>query len=413
MSSFPRALALGLVLAAGGGCGGSSGSPPAAPIPTPTPSPGGDAGVDPIFDQARLHDARLFIDPADWRALQEDFWANTYYAARISLDGRVLDQVGVRSRGEGSRSGAKPGLKVDFNRYVAGQEFGVYKSLDIDNQLQDPSFLRERLSFMVFEAMGIPAPHNSFARFYVNDEYWGVYSLTEPVSKPFLKARLGEESGNLFDYEWAFAWDFSFRGDDPGAYVPVPFQPQTNEDHLDPRGLVSFIQAVSETPDDRFVQDMGSWLDLVQFLTYLAVENAIAETDGFLGRQGVNNFYLYEHGQGRRFTFIPWDKDTALATLSVPVYQGVEKNVLARRLLADPTQRQTYVAALRRAVTSFVNARWLGPRADEAYAQIRASALEDSRKPWTNQQFEEAVSGTRGVIAGREADVLAQIGGSQ
>ncbi len=405
---------MGVALGACSG-GGAQSAGPTTPAPATTPTPGTtpptSSTSDPLFDQARLHDVRLSIDPSDWQALQANFRTNQYYAADIVLEGKVLRQVGIRSRGFGSRSAEKPGLKVDFNKYVSTQEYGVYKTMVLDNLLQDPSFLRERLSFAVFEAMGIPAPQNSFARFYVNDQYWGLYQVTEPISKPFLKARLGEESGNLFDYEWAFSWDFSFLGDDPKAYVPLPFEPQTNEDKLDARGLVDFIRAVNGTPDASFTNDMGAWLDRERFLTYLAVENAVAENDGFLGQQGVNNFYLYQYGGQRRFVFLPWDKDTSFQATSQPVFLRVETNVLARRLLLDPAMQQIYVSALRRAATSFVNERWLTPRLEAAYTQIREAVLTDPHKPFTNELFELGVGGVRGIIAAREADVLAQTGG--
>jgi spore coat protein CotH len=363
--------------------------------------------ADPMFNQTVLHDVRIVMDPADWQALRDNFFTNQYYAANISIDGEVLEQVGIRSRGAGSRNETKPGLKVDFNKYIRTQEFHGYKTLVLDNLTQDPALMRERLAFAVFEAMGIPAPQIAHGRLTVNDQYWGVYTLVEPVSKPFLKTRLGEESGNLFDYEHAFDWDLTFRGPDSSAYVPSPFQPQTNEDKLDPRGLVAFIRAINELPEAGFAAAISSWIDTERLLTYLAVENALAEYDGFVGDFGVNNFYLYQYGGQNRFVLIPWDKETNLQKGSWPANRRIETNVLTRKLLADPAQQAVYSAALRRAA-GFVNARWLGPLLEQAYAQIREAALLDTKKQVTNTDFELSVGGLRGVIAEREADILAQ-----
>jgi spore coat protein CotH len=361
-----------------------------------------------MFDQAVLHDTRIVMDPADWRALRDNFFTNQYYAANISIDGEVAEQVGIRSRGSGSRNETKPGLKVDFNKYIKTQEFHDYKTLVLDNLTQDPALMRERLAFAVFEAMGIPAPQLAHTRLTVNDEYWGVYTLVEPVSKPFLKSRIGQESGNLFDFEYVDAWDFSYKGANSSAYVPSPFQPQTNEDKLDPSGLVAFIRAVSELPEATFSLDIASWIDTERFLTYVAVENALAEYDGFVGDFGVNNFYLYQYGGQNRFVLIPWDKETNLAADTWPIQRRLETNVLTRKLLADPAQQAVYLAALRRAA-GFVNERWLGPQLEQAYAQIREAALLDTKKPVSNDQFELAVGGLRAVVAARERDILAQL----
>jgi spore coat protein CotH len=397
-------------------CGGGTSSPTGSSTPASS-TPGNPAatatspssGRAPIFDPLLLHEARLELDPSAWQALRDNYLSNQYYAANLSVDGVAVAQVGIRSRGSGSRSEQKPGLKVDFNRYVAGQEYYGYKSLVIRNFTQDPSMLRERLAFLVFEAMGIPSPYNSFARLTVNGEYWGLFALVEPVSKPFLKSRLGEESGTLYDYTWSFPYDFAWLGGNASAYVPLPFQPETNEDDADlADGLVAFIEAINDLPEAGFASAIGARLDVDRFLTHVAIENAIAERDGVVGDQGLNNFYLYEYGQKNRFVFIPWDKDSTFASGSWPLYRNLEDNVLTARLAADPAKRQVYADAVVRAVNSYVNPRWLTPQLETVYAQIRAAALADARKPFSNDEFEAAVAGVRGVIAAREHDVAAQ-----
>ena len=388
------------------GCGGGGTSSPSEPSATPGPPAGQAPSGAPIFNPAGLHEARLDLDPAAWQALRDNYLENQYYAANLTIDGAAVQQVGIRSRGEGSRSEDKPGLKVEFDKYVPAQEYYGYKSLVLDNMTQDASFLRERLSFLVFEAMGIAAPRNAFARLTVNAEYWGLYALVEPVSKPFLEARLGEKSGTLFDYEWVFPYDFSWLGPQAAGYVPLPFQPETNEEKPDvATGLVAFVRAINETPG---ASAMGRWLDVDRFLTHVAVENAIAEGDGIVGDQGLNNFYLYEYGAKNRFVFVPWDKDNTFRSGAWPLYRNLEANVLVRGLIADPAKRQVYADAVLRAVTSYVNPRWLTPQLESAYQQIRLAAQSDIRKPFTNPQFEAAVEGVRGVIASRESDVRSQ-----
>lgn len=398
-------VALALLGACGGGGGGSVSSPTEPPASPGASAPSGA----PIFDASRLHEARIDLDAGAWQALRDNYLDNQYYAANLSIDGVAVAQVGVRSRGEGSRSEEKPGLKVEFDKYVPAQEYYGYKSLVLDNLTTDASMLRERLSFLVFEAMGIASPRNAFARLTVNGEYWGLFSLVEPVSKPFLEARLGEKSGTLFDYEWVYPYYFAWLGPATVNYVPLPFQPETNEEKPDvAAGLAAFIQAVNETPDASFVSAITSRLDVDRFLTHVAVENALAEADGVVGDQGLNNFYLYEYGSKNRFVFIPWDKDNTFRSGTWDLYRNLERNVLTRRLTADPAKRQVYADAVVRAATSYVNPRWLTPQLETAYQQIRSAVQADTRKPFTNAQFEAAVEGVRGVIAAREPDVRAQ-----
>jgi spore coat protein CotH len=387
-------------------CGG--GAPSDSSI-TSTPVPGVPAAGAPIFDPTLLHDARIEMDPSAWQALRDNYLSNEYYAANFSVDGVAVAQVGIRSRGDGSRREEKPGLKIDFNKYVPSQEYYGYKSLVLRNFAQDASMLRERLALLVFEAMGIASPRNAHARLTVNGEYWGVFGLVEPVSKPFLKSRLGEESGTLFDYEWREYYDFRWRGENPDEYVPEPFQPETNESHPDVAdGLVGFVRAINETPISGYAAAIAPRIDVDRFLTHVAVENALAEGDGVVGDQGLNNFYLYEYGQKNRFVFIPWDKDNTFRSGSWPLYRNLEDNVLTARLTADAAKRQVYADAVVRTTTNYLNPRWLTPQLETAYQQIRGAALADARKPFSNGEFEAAVDGLRGVIAAREHDVNAQ-----
>ena len=364
--------------------------------------------ADPVFNPGVLHETRLVMDPADWRALRENYRENQYYSANVTIDGETVQQVGIRSRGAGSRNREKPGLKLDFNKYVQGQEFHGYKSMVLDNFAQDPSCLREHLAFLVFEAMGFPSPQNSFTRLYVNNEYWGLYGLVEPVSKPFLKARLGEESGNLFDYEPVSDYFFEWLGSDPDLYVPIPFQPETNEGRLDTSGLIAFIRAANLEPDETFESTIASFIDVDRLLRYVAVENALAEYDGFVGQYGMNNFYLYQYGGQNRFVLIPWDKDGALQEHGWPLLSRLEENVLIRRITRNPVKMQIYVDAVSEAVNSFVNPGWLQPKLDAAYALIRESVILDKSRSFSTEDFEIAVDGLSNIIETRQTDLLQQ-----
>jgi spore coat protein CotH len=364
---------------------------------------------DPMFDPGRLHEVRIVMDPADWQALRANFRTNDYYAANVSIDGEVIQQVGIRSRGKGSRSAEKPALLIDTNKYVAGQEFHGYKTIVLLNLVQDQSMLRESLALPVFTAMGIAASQIGHTRVTVNNEYWGVYNIKEDVTKPFLQNNLGDKEGTLYKYEWADEWWFTTRGGNAEAYIPLPFEPKTNEKSLDPAPLIDFVnKAINESSDASFLGEVSKYIDPDQFLTYIAVENAIAESDGMLGQQGMNNFYLYQLTGQNKFVFIVWDKNTSYQNPSWPLYKNVEQNVLARRLLTIPTKKQLYVDQVKKAVNSYVNTPWLGPKLEAMYTMIRESALADTKKPYTNTEFELSVSGLRGIIGARQADVSSQ-----
>ena len=63
--------------------------------------------------------------------------------------------------------------------------------------------MKEALSMALFARMGLAAPRVSHARVYVNGDYLGLFAVIEPIDKRFLRRTLGEDSGYLYEFEWA------------------------------------------------------------------------------------------------------------------------------------------------------------------------------------------------------------------
>jgi len=380
--------------------------------------------VEDLFDQLAVHDLRLTMKAEDWATLQAHYLEDTYYRADMQWRGQVVPIVGVRSRGSGSRNPYKPGLKIDFARYL-DQKFVGLKSVVLANAIQDPAMLKQRASMLMFARMGMPAPRVTHVRVFVNDAYLGLYMLIEPIDKTFLASAFvadqngkKENDGYLYEYAWKDAYEWDYLGSDLQIYADL-FEPKTRE--TDAPSLLygqldDFFRTFNEVRDSDFEAAVGEFLDLGTFVRYLAVENFIAERDGFLGYWGPNNFYMYRF-QGRKLMqVIPWDKDLAFWAPDYDIFQGVEDNVLARRALAIPALRRTYLetliacAAVAMApVSPDSPAGWLEAEVDKETAQIHASGVEDTQKPYTNERFDDelqkvlAFARTRGTFVLKEA----------
>jgi spore coat protein CotH len=93
-----------------------------------------------FFDNTVIHEIRIDLDPNDWAALKRDYLANTYYHAGVSSGLQSASDVGIRSRGNGSRSPEKPNLDVNIGKYVKKQII----DLDFSPQGQQPDLLDAR-----------------------------------------------------------------------------------------------------------------------------------------------------------------------------------------------------------------------------------------------------------------------------
>jgi spore coat protein CotH len=251
-----------------------------------------------FFDDSALQDVRLTVSTRDWETLKAHFEENTYYPADLTWRNITVRNVGIRSRGTGTRNGVKPGLKIDINRYLSNQEFLGLKAFDLKNMYTDPSVLRETVAFKIYARMGIAAPREAHARLFINDEYVGVYVIVEAVDRTFVSQTFGplegqtETGGYLFEYKWVFPYGFEYLGPDLQTYASL-FEPQTRDTDaiVNIYGPIEeMIRTINEAPDEDFATAVGKYLDLQLFMKYLAVETFTVEWDGFYRKLGDEQF---------------------------------------------------------------------------------------------------------------------------
>jgi hypothetical protein len=175
---------------------------------------------DDLFAEAGVQDLQLLVNSSDLALLRQDYTTNTYYPADVEYRGVRVRNVGIRSRGLGSRSATKLGLRVDMNRFSSGQRFFGETAVVLDNLWQDATLVRERLAMAMFERAGIAAPREVFVRLFVNGTYEGLYALTEEVNTQFLE-RTGAAGDVLFEFKWVTEYRAEDLGADPAAYVPL------------------------------------------------------------------------------------------------------------------------------------------------------------------------------------------------
>ena len=82
-----------------------------APAPQSTPNSPQPLESDPFFDNTKLQTISLTINSRDWQSLIDNYLDNTYYPSDLKWNTTTVRNVGIRSRGNGSRSGVKPGLR--------------------------------------------------------------------------------------------------------------------------------------------------------------------------------------------------------------------------------------------------------------------------------------------------------------
>ena len=357
-------------------------------------SAGAPAGVDALLDGSALNDVWIHINARDWQDLHTNYRDGTYYPVDFEWQGANIRNSGIRVRGNTTRNDHKPSFRIDFNRYVDGQDLFGLKAIVLNNSWHDPSMVHDDLSMLTFRRMGIPAPRQAHVRLYVGAarEYAGVYVISEEVSKTFLTATFGEDNGYLYEFHRQDGDNYGFQEQpDLGWYVPR-FGPKTHETesvanlYLPVRSLV---EAVNEARQDNLEDRLGDYLDVRTFITELAVQNFLAQTDGLVGGVGMNNFYLYRFAGKRLSMLIPWDQDNSFSRMDMPPSENMGTNVLASKIWNEPKYRNAYLARLLD-VADLVSTGWLEQEAARQYEQIRAAVYEDPLTPYSRDEFDQA-----------------------
>jgi hypothetical protein len=330
------------------------------------PDPGGVVAVpgpvvdpsDAVFDPSRVLEISIAIDPDDWEELrhQERHYLDvlgpscnvepperpyTYFPADIEIDGELVANVGVRKKGFfGSVNDDKPSLKVSFTEYVDGRRYAGLTRLTLNNNIPDPSQIKQCLGYGLFRLAGVPASRCNFAVVEVNGQPLGTFSNVESIKKPFLARNFGDDEGNL--YEGTLA---DFR---PG-FVNM-FERKTNKDDPD-RSDVEELVPLMEADDEVLLEAIEPLIDLERFYDLWAMEVILMHGDGYA--RNTNNYYIYNDPQTGRFTFVPWGIDVILQPDQTWSWEqqpppGVAwaVGVLTHRLYRYPPTRDAYLARI-------------------------------------------------------------------
>ena len=308
-----------------GGPMGGPGGPMGPRGPQTPPEPGrkiSPAEVKPAPAGAPLYDGRtlrtLFLDfeSADWEKEMADFNnTDVEMPAKLTVDGKSYVDVGVHFRGMSSFGGVGAGYKRSLNVSVdfvhADQNLGGYRTLNLLNAHEDPSFLRTVLYYQIAREY-IPAPKANFVRVVINGENWGVYVSAQQFNKEFIKEWHGTTKGARWKTPGSPGGKASlaYLGDDPAPYKKL-YEIKSKDDPAAWARLIQLCKVLNDTPPEELEAALAPILDVDGALKFLALENALVNNDGYWVRSSDYSIYLDEKG---RFHVIPHDANETFSS---------------------------------------------------------------------------------------------------
>ncbi|PIQ08924.1 MAG: hypothetical protein COW71_09155 [Ignavibacteriales bacterium CG18_big_fil_WC_8_21_14_2_50_31_20] len=267
-----------------------------------------------LYDDSEVALIEITINPENLSWIYNNVQSDSMHYATFNFKNKwideTIDSIGFRLRGNTSRGSAKKSFKISFNSFVNGKDFYNVEKLNLNGEHNDPSIVRSKLCWDIYNKIGIPSSRAAHAAVYINGEYYGLYISAEHIDEEFLQKNTADDSGNL----WRCLWpaDLTYRGSNEEDYFPynsdeTPYSLKTNEDEYDYSKLAKLISTINLTPNQYWIDSLENILAIPEFLKYLAVNTLVGSWDDY--RSLMNNYYLYYEPNSKIFHWIPYDYD--------------------------------------------------------------------------------------------------------
>ena len=304
----------------------------------------------------------------------------------------MYSQVGVHLKGSvGSFRPLddKPGFTLDFSEFKEGQKFHGLRRIHLNNSVEDPSYVNEKIGSELFQAAGIPSPRVTRALVVLNGRALGLYVLKEGFTEDFLSCHFRRVGGGL--YEPDEDRDVDGRLKRNSVIAPVENQ----------AALKTLAAAVLERePTERWRQ-LDHALDTERFLAFMAMEVMLGHRDGYcLAR---NNFRVYHDLDKDKMIFFPHGMDQLFGTASLP-WQPSFAGLVAKAVVATPEGEQRYATCFATLFTNVFRTELLTNRVDQLVQELRPVL---GRSEWAHIKDEAALVKSR--IAQRQLNLISQL----
>jgi spore coat protein CotH len=311
-----------------GGPGGFGGrgenQEPTGPGPKISPAEVKSYSYEPLYDPLTLRTFFIEFEDADWeKELAEFKNTDVEVPAKLIVDGKTYPDVGVHMRGMSSfmmiGEGRKRSLNVSLDFVHKDQNIGGYRTLNLLNSHEDPSYLRTVLSYQI-EREYIPAPKANLARVVINGESWGIYVNAQQYNKDFVKEWFGTTKGARWKAPGSPGGRASLAhlGDDVAAYKRI-YELKSKDDPKAWADFVKLCKVLNETPADHLEEALAPILDIDGALRFLALDNALINNDGYWVR--TSDYSIYQDPKGR-FHILPQDSNETFARPGGPGFGG-------------------------------------------------------------------------------------------
>lgn len=364
-----------------------------------------------FYDVNTIQEVRLYFSESNWDELLDSLYIeglNNRLTGDVMINDSMFYNVGVRFKGFSSFSTArvKNPFNISLDYVYNNQNYEGYNKIKLSNVIQDPSFVREVLSYEVARKY-MPSSEANYANVYVNDTLIGLYSNVEAVNKDFLDNHF-DSRGNTFIKCNPESLDLngenSNLSNSPGSNVAnyYSFYDLKSDNTNDWYDLLELIDTLNQSP-----LNIESLLNVDRTLWMHAFNYTLINFDSYVGY--AQNYYLYQDDNGR-FNPVLWDLNMSFASyrltdasdqwdgftiaeaMTIDPLQhinsvSVQPRPLIRNLLSNDTFKRMYLAHIRTIVEENFTNQDYAVRAQNMQNLINTSVILDTNKFYSDADF--------------------------
>lgn len=342
-----------------------------------------------------------------------DVFSNDYLKASFSCGGEQWKKTELRFKGRSNRSWPKKSFRIKF---PDDHLFHGAREINLNSMYLDRSFLREKLSWMMFEDLHALAPHAMYVRLMINKNLQGLYLLVDHVDKYFLPQHKKKNQVALYEADSKYA--LGDLTEEPEKLLKMYYSKHAGGDNFD--DLQSLISTLNTTPDSLFEQTMNRIFDMQSVYNWFTGNILTMNGDSY-----SKNYYLYKDDSVTlgKWTVIPWDYDLTFGVsgdpampvettllndgfgYTFPPLMGL-RSVLKDRLWKTLSMREHLRRSVDVAMHYFFNDELMDRRIDSLIMMIQAEVERDPQKRGTMQDFFETKEALKFFVTARRQYLL-------
>ncbi len=290
---------------------GGRGREPAKPGPRVAPADVKSYPDASLYEPTVLRTLFLDFENKDWEAELADFTnTDVEVPATLTGDGKKYPNVGVHFRGMSSLFGVAPGHKRSLNVAVdfvdAKQRLLGYKTLNLLNAHEDPSFLSTVL-YSHLARQHIAAPKANLVKVVINGESWGLYVNAQQFNREFVAENFKTGKGARWKAGGPGGGSLDYLGENVEDYRRR-YEIKSADDTKSWKALIALCRTLNQTPPTQLEEALKPILDVEGALWFLALDAALINNDGYWAR--ASDYSLYRDDKGK-FHVIPHDMNEA------------------------------------------------------------------------------------------------------